>query len=274
MATAVARAGDCVELGCTQRRDAWWAGPLATGISLAAFIIYGTIRAAMNADYVLGTPESHPTSAYILSPLYSPLLAVPSWLPFASWISPAFLILWMPGGFRVTCYYYRKAYYRAFFLDPVACAVAESPKKRYRGETALLLFQNLHRFFLYLALAFLIVLAIDFIHSLRWPVLEAGRPTGRHTFGLSVASLVLLANVVCLSLYTFSCHSLRHLVGGRIDCWSCVAFGQARYKAWKGVTRLNENHMLWAWISLYVVSLTDLYVFLCAADVIRDIRLI
>ncbi|MBX7168202.1 MAG: hypothetical protein K1X74_17835 [Pirellulales bacterium] len=273
MATAVARAGDCVEFGCTQRRDAWWTGPLVTGLSLGAFIVYGTIRAFMNGYYQLGVPGSHPESAHILSPLYSPLLALPAWVP--AWFSPALLILPFPGGFRLTCYYYRKAYYRAFFLDPVACGVAEKPGKRYRGETFVLLFQNLHRFFLYAALAFLVILTADFVYGLIWPVLGAdGKPTGSHTFGVSVGTLVLLLNVTCLSLYTFSCHSLRHLVGGKIDCWSCVTMGQARYNAWKGLSKLNEHHMLWAWVSLYVVSLTDVYVFLCASDVIRDIRLI
>ena len=64
-----------------------------------------------------------PDHSYMISPFYSPLiLFLP---PVLAWVSPAFLILWAPAGFRVTCYYYRKAYYRAFFLDPVACAVGE-----------------------------------------------------------------------------------------------------------------------------------------------------
>ena len=79
------------------------------------------------------------------------------------------LILWAPGGFRVTCYYYRKAYYRAFFLDPPACAVGEPQGDRYRGETRLLLFQNLHRYFLYFALIFLVILTVDVIHACSWP---------------------------------------------------------------------------------------------------------
>ena len=55
-----------------------------------------------------------PESAYFLSPFYSPLLALPSWVP--AWIAPAIFVMWMPAGFRLTCYYGRKAYYRAFFL--------------------------------------------------------------------------------------------------------------------------------------------------------------
>ena len=173
-------------------------------------------------------------SAYLLSPFYSPLIVLP-WLP--AWISPAFLILWAPGGFRVTCYYYRKAYYRAFFLDPPACAVGEARGHGYRGETRLFLFQNLHRYFLYLALIFLVLLAIDVVHACIWPTADGSG----HTFGLSVATLVLAANVTLLSLYTFSCHSLRHLVGGNVDCFSCVALGKVRYQAWTWASALNDT---------------------------------
>jgi hypothetical protein len=252
-------------LGKTQRRDAWWAGPLATALVLGAFVVYSTFRAAYNADYQLG----HGTDvlsdhAYLLSPFYSPLLALP-WLP--AWLSPAFLILWAPGGFRLTCYYYRKAYYRSFFLDPPGCAVGE-PRKKYHGETRLLLFQNLHRYFLYLALVFLVLLTIDVIHACLWPT-ETGGPT----FGVSVGTLVLAANTTLLTLYTLSCHSLRHLVGGNIDCFSCVALGQTRYKLWKGASALNKNHMLWAWASLFMVGFADFYVWMTATGRITDAEL-
>jgi hypothetical protein len=248
--------------GKTGRQDAWWAGPLATAIGLGGFVIYSTFRAAYNADFQLGHGTSvRPEHAYLLSPFYSPLLVFP-WLP--AWLSPAFLILWAPGGFRVTCYYYRKAYYRAFFLDPVACSVGES-RHAYAGETKLLLFQNIHRYFLYLALLFLVVLAIDVVHSCRWPTEEGG-----FAFGISLGTLVLLANVVLLSLYTVSCHSLRHLVGGNVDCFSCVALGQARYKLWEGASVLNKNHMLWAWLSLVMVAFADFYVWMAASGRIDD----
>ena len=176
-------------------------------------------------------------------------------------------ILWMPGGFRLTCYYYRKAYYRAFFLDPPACAVGE-PRNQYAGETRLLLFQNIHRYFLYIALVFILILGYDAIHSFIWPTADGGR-----TFGVSVASLVLTPGTILLALYTFSCHSLRHLVGGNVDCFSCVAGGQARYKMWRGTTRLNEHHMFWAWTSLFGVTLADLYVWMVASGRITDVRI-
>jgi hypothetical protein len=248
-------------LGATERRDAWWVGPLATGCGLGVFVVYATFRALYNADYVVDRPDS----AYLLSPFYSPLIGR-GWLPV--WFSPAILILWAPGGFRLTCYYYRKAYYRAFFLDPPACAVAEPRTRHYHGETRLFLFQNLHRYFLYLALIFLIILALDVVHAAIWPSAGGGK-----TFGLSVGTLVLAANVVLLGLYTFSCHSLRHLVGGNVDCFSCVAFGPARYRFWKGASRLNKNHMLWAWMSLFMVGFADFYVWMVSSGSWVDARI-
>ncbi|HUE73447.1 MAG TPA: hypothetical protein VMP01_21390 [Pirellulaceae bacterium] len=253
-------------LGATERRDAWWLGPLATAAALGSFAVYATFRAAINADYHLGEGTAvQPDHAYLLSPFYSPLIVLP-WLP--AWISPAFLILWAPGGFRVTCYYYRKAYYRAFFLDPPACAVGEARGHNYRGETRLFLFQNLHRYFLYFALIFLVILAIDVVHAAIWPT------AGGHTLGISLGTLVLAANVTLLSLYTFSCHSLRHLIGGNVDCFSCVALGQARFRAWQGASFLNRHHMLFAWMSLFSVGFADFYVWMVASGRIVDVRLL
>jgi hypothetical protein len=256
-----ARPGVAV-LGTTQRVDAWWVGPLFTAVALGGFVVYATFRALANADYELGIGTDVLTDhAYLLSPFYSPLIRVP-WLP--AWLSPAVLILWAPGGFRVTCYYYRKAYYRALFLDPPGCAVAEGRGPSYRGETRLLLFQNLHRYFLYLALVFLVILSIDVVHSVRWP----------DGFGVSVGTLVLLVNVSLLGLYTFSCHSLRHLVGGNVDCFSCVAFGPARHRLWQGASVLNRNHMLWAWLSLFMVAFADFYVWMVALGRFSDPRIL
>jgi hypothetical protein len=256
-------------LGATERRDRWWLGPVATGVVLGGFVIYGTFRAFYNAEYRLGIGtgflEDH---AYLLSPLYSPLFALPQSL---AWLSPAFLILWAPGGFRVTCYYYRKAYYRAFFLDPVGCSVGEPGQfcgvrrgKDYHGETKLLLFQNLHRYFLYLALIFLVILTIDVIHSCLWP----------DGFGVSVGTLVLAASTTLLTLYTISCHSFRHLVGGRLDGFSRAPFGTLRYRLWMWASELNKHHMFWAWTSLFGVGLADFYVWMAASGRITDIRII
>jgi hypothetical protein len=162
-----------------------------------------------------------------------------------------------------TCYYYRKAYYRSFFLDPMGCAVGEG-RKGYAGETKFpFILQNIHRYFLYAALVFVVILWVD--------VVKAFIFDGR--FGVALGSIFVLASTATITLYTFSCHSLRHLVGGRLDCFSCAVAGGPRHSAWKGVSRLNEHHMGFAWLSLLCVCAADLYVRLCSMHVIQDLRL-
>lgn len=238
--------------GATLRRDAWWLELLPVVVILGLFGLYATVRAFEGRYYEWGP---------YLSPFYSPLIDPEHrWWPF----SPAILILAGPLGFRATCYYYRKAYYRSFFLDPPACAVGEG-RRRYRGETAFpFILQNVHRYFLYLAVLFLVFLWYDAVVSFRF---DGG-------FGVGVGSLVLTANVALLSLYTFSCHSLRHLVGGKVDCFSCSASGRARHGAWRWVTALNERHGLFAWLSLVSVALADLYVRSVACGALTDVRLL
>jgi len=246
--------------GETQRRDSWWLEILPVFLVLSAFGLYATFRAFEGRFYEWGP---------YLSPFYSPLIDPQHhWLPRA--ISPALVILLAPLGFRATCYYYRKAYYRAFFLDPPACAVGESGKRNYKGETAFpFLLQNLHRYFLYLAVLFLVFLWHDAFQGFFF----RGR-LGAPEFGVGLGSLVLLANVTLLTLYTFSCHSLRHLAGGKLDCFSCSAFGPPRHDAWSALSVLNERHMLFAWLSLFSVGLADLYIRSVASGLLKDLRLL
>jgi len=191
--------------------------------------------------------------------LFSPLIR-PDWLP--GWLSPGLLILWIPLGFRATCYYYRKAYYRFYFADPPGCAVGEPTiHRRYRMEAALpFILQNVHRYFLYLAFIPLFFLWQDALLS----VVQQGRIR----IGLGV--LIFFVNVILLSGYSLSCHSLRHLAGGRLDCFSCTRRQQVRYTLWQRLTSLNRHHMAWAWASLLSVTLTDVYVRLLALGVITD----
>ncbi len=64
---------------------------------------------------------AHYYSAPYLSPFYSPCMgeqcvagSADFGRPFVFWpFSPALIILIVPLGFRMTCYYYRKAYYRS-----------------------------------------------------------------------------------------------------------------------------------------------------------------
>jgi hypothetical protein len=253
-------------LGKTQRRDAWWAGPMATALVLGSFIVYTTFRIFQNAYFQFGHgTETLPDHAFVLSPMYSPLLALPSWVP--AWVSPAMLILWMPGGFRLTCYYYRKAYYRAFWADPPACAVGE-PRKSYLGENSLpLILQNIHRYFLYVALGFVVVLWHD-VYKAFWFTDPA---TGETTFGIGVGTLVLIANVTLLSGYTLGCHVLRHVVGGFKDRLSGAPVRKRLYDC---SSCLNRSHLLWAWNSLFSVMFADIYVRLCSMGIWTDLRLL
>lgn len=251
-----------VRLGATQRLDRWWISPLVVGVGFALCAGYATWAILQGNNYF---------AAPYLSPFYSPCLAVqcPEEIRMASigwWrFSPAILIMAAILGFRATCYYYRKAYYRAYFLDPPACAVEEHRGKRYSGETAFpLILQNLHRYFLFLSLPILAFLWYDTLHAFFF----AG------SFGVGVGSLVLLVNVVLLSGYLFGCHSLRHLIGGRRDCYSCVRFGEARHGVWRIASIFNRHHMFWAWTSLVFVCIADLYVRLLVMGVITDLRLI
>ncbi len=233
----------------TLRTDAWWIAPLITAVVLGTFGVYSTWRAFANVDFLVQP---------YLSPFYSPYILA-SWWPF----SPALLILWAPLGFRATCYYYRKAYYRSFFLAPPACAVKPMAKDgSYDGETKFpFIIQNIHRYFFYAAAVVLFFLWVDAFHAL-W--FEDG-------FGIGVGTIVLFVNVFLLSMYSLSCHSFRHLVGGRLDVFSKCP---TRFRLWEKVSGWNEHHMLWAWLSLFSVALADLYIFLLAKGVITDLRII
>ncbi|MGH7491951.1 MAG: succinate dehydrogenase [bacterium] len=254
--------------GETMRGDAWWIQPLLVFAGLSAFVVYSTWAALQNAHYHWGS---------YLSPFYSPELfgesphswfgPKPQWWPTALPFSPAFLILWAPAGFRLTCYYYRGAYYKAFWADPPSCTVGE-PRKSYRGENSFpLILQNLHRYFLFLALMFLVVLAYD-----AWKALWFTNPaTGQTSFGIGVGSLVLIMNVILLGSYTLSCHSLRHFTGGYLNHLSKMPMRHAAYNC---VSCLNRRHMLYAWMSLFGVGFADLYVRMCAMGIWTDWRIL
>ncbi|MHC5064161.1 MAG: succinate dehydrogenase [Planctomycetota bacterium] len=255
-------------LGATYRTDLWWGKPLATFLGLTAFIVYSTWAAFQAEHYSFG--------AY-LSPFYSPELfgdsphawfgPKPGWWPgFMPW-SPAFLILWAPAGFRLTCYYYRGAYYKAFWADPPACAVSES-RKSYRGEHSLpLILQNLHRYMLYIALLFIVFLSYD-VWAALWFV---DSPGADPVFGIGVGTLVLLLNVILLGGYTFGCHSFRHIVGGFMNRFS---HAPVRFKAYSCVSCLNRKHQLFAWMSLFWVGFSDVYVRLCSMGTWTDWRIL
>jgi hypothetical protein len=245
--------------GQTSRAGNWWLTPLAVLLGFSTFIVYSTWAAMQGNHYEFGP---------YLSPFYSPLIfgdsphallsARPSWIPV--WVSAAMLILWAPGGFRFTCYYYRGAYYKAFWADPPSCTVGE-PRKKYLGERSFpLIVQNIHRYFLYLAVLFIVLLAHDVWKALWFD----------GHFGIGVGTLVLAVNVVLLSCYTFGCHSMRHLIGGVRDRLTGTP---VRKRAYDCVSCLNRRHMLFAWCSLFSVGFSDLYIRMCSMGIWSDWRI-
>jgi hypothetical protein len=248
----------------TLRTDRWWLPPLLTAAGLLLFLAYGTYRIFTSRWYWV-------EDFHYLAPFYSPCLSdscvgdssagFPRFVPaLPTWLSPAFIILVFPAGFRLTCYYYRKAYYRAFWLSPPACAVAE-PHGKYTGETRFpLIFQNVHRYFFYASVVVAGILSYDVVLAFHDP--DGG-------VGMGLGTLILLVNVVFIWAYTFSCHSCRSIVGGRLNHFSKHP---VRYWFWTQVSKLNARHQLYAWISLFTVMLADFYVLLVSSGAISDPR--
>lgn len=256
MATDVARAGQGRSGPRTLRRDRWWLLPLTVVVVFTSFIVYTTWAGLQDNNYY--------REPY-LSPFYSPCLAThcthATLKIFGSWwgLSPAILILAFPGGLRVTCYYYRKSYYRSFFLAPPSCAVVDAPKK-YSGESRFpFVLQNIHRYFFWASLVVIGFLWYDVIEAFSF----------HDGFGIGLGTIILLVNVILLSLYSLSCHSCRYLAGGYLDSFFKATF---RYKIWRYASRLNARHALFAWISLFGVALTDLYIRLVASGTVHDVR--
>jgi hypothetical protein len=275
----------------TQRTDNWQLEPMLTIIAIGLFVLYATYRGLENAYFAI--PDSQ-----VISPFYSPYLphvfevlgmkipglttpSIPGSNGLGWIISPAMFILWVPAGFRGTCYFYRRAYYRAFFASPSACAVgpkAGNPLldtlkntlgrllgagKKYTGEKFFpLVLMNIHRYFFYLAAAFIVMHVFDVGVSFFLPHFTGVR------FGVS--NVMLVIDLILLAMYTFGCHSWRHILGGQVDCFSSCPMNEARHHAWQRQSILNANHMQLAWISMFWVGLADLYVTLVSRGILPD----
>lgn len=274
----------------TMRKDTWWVQSLLTLLVFTAFLVWAHFRVFENNHYYSAHGGGANLHTNYLTPFYSPLFfdvpktntagqpfpsghallaEKPAFLP--GFVSAAALILIFPAGFRFTCYYYRGAYYKAFWGDPPSCAVGE-PRKRYLGERYLpLVLQNVHRYFFYAAAIFVLILGWDALMAFRFYVVDPGTGlrTGQTRLGVGVGSLLMVANTVLLALYTFGCHSLRHLIGGGRDALSA---NPASHKAYNCVTCLNNRHPLWAWCSLFSVGLTDVYIWMLARGAWTDLH--
>ena len=245
----------------TLRTDRWWLAPATTFVVFGCFVLYATWRAFSGSHFV---------SEPYLSPFFSPCMTTECQeagvadlgTPLSWWsLSPALPILIFPLGFRMSCYYYRKAYYRAFWLSPPACAVAE-PHTAYSGETRLpLILNNVHRYFWYAAMLFAVLLTYDAILGFRNEDGEWGH--------MGLGTLLMLANAALIWLYTLSCHSCRHVVGGRLRHFSKHP---VRYRMWTAVSKLNLDHARYAWYSLFSIAIVDLYIYLLSNGTIDDVR--
>ena len=231
------------------RAAPWWLLPTTVVTVLTAFSGY----AIWTAFFAGGVNQAGP----YLSPFYSPLF----WATGP--VSPALWVLWSPLLFRATCYYYRKAYYRSFFWDPPACTLGELRHRDYRGEAKFPLFlNNLHRCFLY---------AVVVVTGFLWydVFLAFFQPVGGHV-QLGLGTGIMLVNVILLTGYTFGCHSLRHLVGGGLDCYAGSSSRMLRHRLWSWVSVFNGKHATWAWISMFSVVITDIYIHLLRAGAFVD----
>jgi len=255
MATGIMGPGRARVEAKTLRQDRWWLMPLTTFVVFVAFIIYATWRAFADSNYY---------SAPYLSPFYSPCLtdncldnATPHIFGDISPVSPAIIILVFPLGFRLTCYYYRKAYYRSFWWAPPACAVPDF-RRGYQGETRFpLILQNVHRYFWYFAVVFAGLLTYDAVLGF----INDGR------FSIGVGTGFLVVNAALIWLYTLSCHSCRHLCGGGLKQLSKAPL---RRRVWARLSVLNRHHMFFAWASLLWIMATDFYIWLVASGHLTD----
>jgi hypothetical protein len=245
----------------TLRTDRWWLAPATTFVVFTGFVVFATYRAFAGDNFYV---EPY------MSPFFSPCIAhdcrgATSLPIIADWwrLSPALIILIFPLGFRMTCYYYRKAYYRAYWLSPPACAVAE-PHGAYSGETRFpLILNNLHRYFWYGALVVAAFLTFETV--LAFGPAE-GESSGIH---MGLGTLLFVANSFLIWMYTLSCHSCRHITAGRLRHFSKHP---VRYRMWTWVSRENARHALWAWLSLFSVAAVDFYVYLLATGAFDDPR--
>ena len=242
--------------GDTFRVDRWIIKPALIAGGLILFILYATWSSIFGIPYF--------GFEYAAQGYHSPFFGIDlgGALSLPAWFSAAILVLWIQVFFRATCYYFRGAYYKAFFLDPPSCAVGEpSVHRRFAMENKFpFILMNAHRFALYLAFIPLVVLWWDLVISMVHD--------GQFRLGLGV--FLIAADAILVTLYVGSCHSFRHLVGGSMDCFSCTAYTETRHGIWKWVSRINVHHGKYAWLSLFSIILVDLYVRALALDIINE----
>lgn len=248
----------------TLRTDRWWLQPHGIWILLTTWVAYATIRVFTQEYYYTGGTADNNLPHY-LSPFTSPCVSencvegsqlFGNWFPFSfpAFIPLAAITLVFLLGFRTTCYYYRKAYYRGFWRSPSACAVPE-PRGKYTGETRFpLILQNVHRYFFYAAVVISLVNTYDIFHSL--------------AYGFGFGTLIMITNVTLLWAYTLGCHACRHAIGGQLRHFSKHPI---RYALYRAVGKLTKRHQEFAWTTLATLMLTDWYVWMLSSGAFSDL---
>jgi len=254
-------------LGRTDRIDNWWAQPFWMGLALTAALIYTAWRLIIFPDSIYYELEG----SKVVSPIFSPnilewsLFGLNEW-DHPSWVNAAILVLWIPFGFRGTCYYMRRVYYRTFFQSPTGCWVDEpdiNKKIGYGGEKRLFIFNNLHRYFLYAAMVIIVIKWWDVTHTLHFD-------TG---WGFSFGTFIMATEAFLLTMYVTSCHALRHLAGGSLDRW-VSGISAFRGRLFKRISVFNRSHGFWFWTSLGFVFLGDLWTIAVAEGHISDMAFV
>ena len=254
-------------LGRTDRIDNWWAQPFWMGLALTAALIYTAWRLILFPESIHYKLEG----STVVSPIFSPnilewsLFGLNEW-EHPSWVNAAILVLWIPFGFRGTCYYMRRVYYRTFFQSPTGCWVDEpdiNKKIGYGGEKRLFIFNNLHRYFLYAAMIIIVIKWWDVTHTLHFD-------TG---WGFSCGTFIMATEAFLLTMYVTSCHALRHLAGGSLDRW-VSGISALRGRLFKRISVFNRSHGFWFWTSLGFVFLGDLWTIAVAEEYISDMAFV
>jgi hypothetical protein len=106
-----------------------------------------------------------------------------------------------------------------------------------------------------------VILTYDAILGFRNPEGEWGH--------MGLGTVILLINAGLIWIYTLSCHSCRHIMGGKLRHFSKHPI---RYQAWQQISKLNAKHMELAWASLIWLAVTDLYILGLASGTISDLR--
>lgn len=244
------------------RKDNWWIKPLIQGLIILIFIAYTTMILFL-PENIVGSGEfgNYHSPIFDLS-ITTPLAKAIGW-PNTPLLPAALLVLWIPIGYRATCYYMRRIYYRSFFGNPPACATNGVNFRRgsYTGERMLpFILNNFHRWFLYFAIA------LALFHWVELPNAFNMGTNGKFVFRIGLGTVLLVLDTVLLSFYVLSCHAFRHLIGGGTECFSCSGVKTVQYHSWHIVSKLNEYHGTFFWLSLISVMIADFYIRLLAGN--------